>query len=189
MNDSGFHYTEKKREEIYVDLAILTGKEYDQMWNRNERDYHINQLSLLKDKITLEDLVKVGEKYILVSGIAGIGKSELVDNVILKWAKGELFNGRDGMPKIELLIPIKCRELNAQIHTEDASSESILKRLFPDLFTTFILGDFREISHKVMFIVDGLDEIFSVEQIQRPYGYGRITHEKRNTICAIIDCQ
>lgn len=163
---SGFQYIRKRQEEVYVDLAILTGREYNQLWSTNERDYHIKQLSLLKDNITLKDLVKTEDKYLLVSGIAGIGKSELVNTVILKWAKGELFDGGNDMPKIELLIPIKCRELNAQIRSEDTSPELILHRLYPDLLKQLTMHDLREISHKTMFIVDGLDELLSVKQIE-----------------------
>lgn len=44
-------------------------------------------------------------------------------------------------------------------------TQSIMERLFPDLFGNLKIEDLKEISHKIMFIVDGLDEMMSVEQL------------------------
>ena len=78
----------------YVQLKLITNKQMDAMHlvNLGRPDHYQRQLeehdgSDIKD----EDLVTEGDcqKYVLLRGRAGIGKSTLVQKLIWKWAKDE----------------------------------------------------------------------------------------------------
>lgn len=85
---------------------------------------------------------------------------------MLKWAKGEVLHGKESMPEIQLLLPIRCRDLNTCDISPNDTDESILKKLFPTVFRTLSLNDLAD--YNVMLVIDGLDELISVDQIDDP---------------------
>lgn len=86
--------------------------------------------------------------------------------VTLRQGIEELLGGKDENPNIQFLFPIKCRELNTIDFRPADNFETIMAKLFLDLKELF--DDLKDISHKIMFIVDGLDEMMSVGQLNQP---------------------
>uniref|UniRef100_A0A7M5V9V8 Uncharacterized protein n=1 Tax=Clytia hemisphaerica TaxID=252671 RepID=A0A7M5V9V8_9CNID len=120
-------------EDAFVELAIIKGKNVDEKFLNSNRDYHLQQVLLDKQMISLDQLITKDERFVMISGIPGIGKSTLVKKVILDWDKRLLLSGKGPSPNIQILFPILCRELNTIDFTETSSHPlDILERLFPD---------------------------------------------------------
>ena len=157
--------TTASNQHIYIDLAVVHETEYDEKYSEHEN--FICQMSSKRETILLDNIVYVEDNFTLITGIAGIGKSELIKKIVSKWRKRELFNGKDGSPNIEALFFLKCRELNT-INFSSDGYESIMKKLFPKVFEYVTLDDLEDFSHKSMIIIDGLDELMSIEELDCP---------------------
>ena len=151
---------------IYIDLAVVHETTYRKDYSEHEN--YIRQMSSTRETISLDEIVQVEDNFTLITGIAGIGKSELAKKIVSKWRKGELFNGKNGMPNIQFLFFLKCRELNTIDFLPTDDYESILKKIFPKLFEHVTLDDLEDISDKSMIIIDGLDELMSIEELDCP---------------------
>ena len=165
----GLHYEKTKRSDVYVDLAVIEGETYDEKWCHSEREYHIKQMFEKKTNIKIEELLKENERFLIVSGIAGVGKSEMVKTMMTKWANKTLFNGENQTPKISLLLMLECRNLNTIKISDTDTSETILKQLFPNIFETIPIENLTEISHKIMIIIDGVDELQGAQKIDQSF--------------------
>ena len=162
MHASGNAYQTVNREDAFVDLAILEGNDVDDKWTQSDREYHLRQVYVSKKSIEIEDIFTSADKFVIVSGIAGIGKSTLVDTIILRWANGDLLNGKQNMPNIKLLLPFKCSNLNTSVKFSE-SYKGVLRKEFPILFEHASLEDLQEIRENILILVDGIDELQSVD--------------------------
>ena len=150
------------REQDYVDLAVLTGKQVDNEWKNSDREAIMEMKHLQTQSIDINDLRLQTDQFVVVRGIAGIGKSTLIQRYVLKWAKDEILNG---LNKIDFLFFFECRELNTMPNIK--SIEELLKVKYPELFDFINLSDLQNIADRIMIIVDGLDELQGVyDEIQ-----------------------
>lgn len=166
MNKSGDRHEMKSHQDIFVDLAILKGKVETSEYTDHE--YFMRQALLEKESIDIKDIVGVNDDYTLISGIAGVGKSYLVNEIMYQWANRDLFNGDNGMPDIQLLLPIRCREINVLNLSSDDGIEGIFKRIFPDIFCkNFDVDTLKDLREKILVVVDGVDELVTVDEINQ----------------------
>lgn len=155
---------DKGIDQAFVELAIIKGKSVDEKFLNSNRDYHLQQVQLEKEMVTLDELLHKNDRFTMISGIPGIGKSTLVKKLVLDWEKGALLSGKENTPNVRLLFPILCRELNTMEVGEEETAVDILKRLYPDFF-----GDWKmvkELSENLLFLVDGVDELRNIDEIR-----------------------
>ncbi|XP_067835535.1 NACHT, LRR and PYD domains-containing protein 3-like isoform X1 [Heptranchias perlo] len=83
-----------------------------------------------------------------VSGVAGIGKTTMVQKIIYDWATGKIY------PHLQFVFSFKFRDLNA------INCRINLRNLILDLYPYFgnILGELWKNPEGLLFIFDGLDE-------------------------------
>ena len=156
LNSSG-GTNSMSREQGYVDLAVLTGEQVDNEWKNSDREAIMEMKHLQIESIGIEDLWKPTDQFVVVRGVAGIGKSTLIQRYVLKWAKDEILNGKNNENKIDFLFFFECRELNTI--TNISSFEELLKVKYPKLFDFIGFTDLQNITDRIMIIVDGLDEL------------------------------
>ena len=121
------------------------------------KDETSRQLQLLEGmkgkQIELSELVNHRDRVTFVSATAGMGKSVLSKLLTYRWANGEIYT------KYKFCIMMECRDINYFVLNEGADLEKY------DIFDEFLkskfeydLGD----AEGVLFIVDGLDELFDI---------------------------
>ncbi|XP_067836490.1 NACHT, LRR and PYD domains-containing protein 3-like [Heptranchias perlo] len=83
-----------------------------------------------------------------VSGVAGIGKTTMVQKIVYDWATGKIY------PHFQFVFSFKFRDLNA------INCRINLRNLILDLYPYFgnILGELWKNPERLLFIFDGLDE-------------------------------
>ena len=149
------------REDSYVELSILEANELDHLWSNTDRDFHLKQQQFDRVRIQMEDVLTCNDRFVLVRGIAGIGKSTFVDRFVLKWAKSKILcdPSSSSHAEVKFLFKLTCRDLNATFNPF-YTMEDLLKLKFPNVFQNgFSLADLEELSHQVLVLVDGIDEL------------------------------
>ena len=118
---------------------------------RDETRQHFEHLKGTTGKdIELSELVNHDNRIILVSGVAGVGKSILTKQLALSWANEEIYT------QFELCIIAECRDINYFLANE---GETFVKH---ELFNEFLKKKFKfelEGGASTLFILDGLDEL------------------------------
>ncbi|XP_073403232.1 NACHT, LRR and PYD domains-containing protein 3-like [Dendrobates tinctorius] len=84
---------------------------------------------------------------VMVSGVPGVGKTILMENIIYDWVKGDLYQ------KFSFVFFFKFRELN---RLDEVSLETLILHQYPYLEEQ--LGNILQDPKKILFIFDGLDE-------------------------------
>ena len=158
----------KTIEEAYIDLAVIDDEEADKRYENSDREYQLNILRSNKAPVTLQEIVTENDQFVFISGVAGIGKSTLVKKMVLEWKEGRLFNGKNGSPYMQLVLPILCRELNKLVVKTNETPQEIIHQIFPDLPTMEVLQSF---GCRVLFIIDGIDELRDVNNIYESSEY------------------
>ena len=167
MGCDGAYVRQVEGKNAYVDLAILNKSIIDAAWQNSDLDYHLKQLPAEKQNIELKDMIQKDDKFILVNGIAGIGKTTLVETILRQWSEEDLLNGTDSTPNIKLVIPLNCRDINMQNITEEKSTESILKELCPLIFKDMTLKCLEKVSKHILLLIDGVDELQNIEELEQ----------------------
>ncbi|KAJ8245786.1 hypothetical protein GJAV_G00260300 [Gymnothorax javanicus] len=129
-------------------LSDLQQKEHDALQieaTKGMGRHHARRLALGK---LLQPLTRVSipPRILLTVGVAGIGKSTLVQHFIQLWTKGEICQD------VSFVFPFAFWELNA---FEKLSAERLVKQVYPHVnnFNNVFNG-----SSRVLLIFDGLDE-------------------------------
>ena len=107
--------------------------------------------------MNMEELISEDTSLTVVSGMAGIGKSTLVMQLMNAWLKGEIWKGLQ-------VIPLRCCDLNNQTITEEMTILDLIRILHPDL-GQLALMDFQEIAERTVLLVDGIEEFISIKTI------------------------
>jgi len=144
------HYV--SREEQYIDLAVLEAEIIDNDWHNSDRQSMIKQKHLKLSSIDINKLFQSDDELVFIRGVAGIGKSTLIDMYTLKWAKGELKE-----VNFDFVFTFTCREINT--YEEITCVDQIFSQVFPQIFRYITLEDLSELGDRVLIIVDGLDEL------------------------------
>ena len=105
--------------------------------------------------IEMSDLIDKRKRITFVTAIAGSGKSVLVKRLTCNWADGKLFND------FKVCITFECRELNYFVIHKGKRFEK------DELISEFLKEKFGfdvKDSKNVLFIVDGLDELYDINE-------------------------
>ena len=145
------------RNEFHVDLALVHSAEVDRDWFISDREYHL-AANYDKDRqmLSYKDLLAVDDKYVILRGIAGVGKTSLIDYMLLQWANGCLWNNVQNMPSFAFVFKFPCRELN--LYQNKVSIQGLFERLYPKVFRQISFEDLVTCRQRVLVILDGFDE-------------------------------
>jgi len=141
------------REKEFVELAVLNASTVNEEWNNSDRDTLMAQQYLQMTSTNIEHIFQKTDQIVIVRGVAGIGKSTLIDNFILKWASNEVLVEEN----INFLFHFTCRKLNTI--AENISIEKLFAMQFPEIFSNVSMDELQWLAPRVMIIVDGLDEL------------------------------
>ena len=130
------------------------------------------------------EILTTEDNFVIVRGIAGIGKSTMVETFVLKWAKSQLLTGVRDSPNIKFLFRITCREVN--VRSNVTNSEELLQRFFPTVFNRISIMDLNEISNNVLIMVDGIDELKDVHKLNNAFGSHRTIYDLLDVNCHIL---
>ncbi|XP_047131586.1 NACHT, LRR and PYD domains-containing protein 3 isoform X2 [Hydra vulgaris] len=94
------------------------------------------------------------KSVLLISGIAGIGKTWLLRKCLLDWSNGLIWKN------IELVFYLECRRLNQ--YSNISNINELLNVFYKDIV------NFNISSHTALFIIDGLDEFHYFNELLNP---------------------
>ncbi|XP_036447006.1 NLR family CARD domain-containing protein 3-like [Colossoma macropomum] len=145
------HGTLHHLNEIYTELYITEGGS-----GEVNKEHEVKQIETASRRpATEEKPIKCSDLFkdksirtVLTKGIAGIGKTVSVQKFILDWAEGK------ANQDVHFIFPLPFKELNL-MKEKKLSLMELLHHFFPETKELLLVDC---ISHKVMFIFDGLDE-------------------------------
>ena len=90
---------------------------------------------------------------LLISGIAGIGKTWLLRKCLLDWANGSIWRN------VDLVLLLECRKLNQYQNIDNINK--LLKVFYKDMFKEWDVCK----HFSILFVVDGLDEFAYLDEL------------------------
>lgn len=96
-----------------MELATIEAKEVDQIWNDGDLNFHLHQNHFNRRNIEKENILTAADTFVIVRGIAGIGKSTIIKSYVKSWMDSKILTGKTpNEAKIDFLFKFTCRELN-----------------------------------------------------------------------------
>ena len=116
-----------------------------------------------KESIAIKDIVNFNDRLVSLRGVAGIGKTFLLETIAYRWANGTLYTGENNSLKVDLLFTLTCRELN--LLTQNCSWIDVL---FDNTYVSeYMKQDISDISRRVMIVIDGFDEWTRLSELRK----------------------
>ena len=143
---------------------VLPSSSVEEELNNSDRDALIayqNNVSSMPNEtqcISLNEILQPNDEMVFVRGVAGSGKTTMIDMLALKWAKCELGKA---FSDVDFLFKFNCRELNNLLH-RGLTLESLFVETYPEIFSEISLRELIDLSERVLIMVDGLDELSDV---------------------------
>ena len=137
----------------FVELTVVdaneTEKDYAQI---AERELFL-QRQITYKPIEFFEVFSKEQPLLLISGIAGIGKTWLLRKCLLDWANGHIWRN------VDLFLLLECRKLN-QYQNIDNINE-LLKVFYKDMFKEWDVCE----HFSILFVIDGLDEFAYLDEL------------------------
>jgi len=149
------------REQHYIDLAVLEATSVDREMNNSDRQSMMKQKYLKMSCIDIVDIFQPDDELVFIRGVAGIGKSTMIDLYTLKWAKNLLHDKVD----FDFVFTFTCREINT--YSNIKTLQELFADRYPEIFSCIALDDLKHLSSRVLIIVDGLDELQNIYQMEK----------------------
>ena len=140
---------------MHVDLAVVDSLEVEKDWKQSERTYHLALKHEAKEFIEIEDIVTADVRLVSLRGVAGIGKTSLLESIAHRWANNELYTGENNSLQVDLLFIFNCRQLN--LLPKNATWKDIIESEDAKV-SDDMMEDITVISNRVMIFLDGIDE-------------------------------
>ena len=155
--------TKTKREDLFVDVAVVKTRNVEDDWKQSERAYHLKLQDKPKEILVMEDIVNFNDRLVSLRGVAGIGKTFLLETISYRWANGILYTGENNSLKVDLLFTLTCRELNLL-----PQNCSWIDVLFDNTYVSECMKqDISDISRRIMIVIDGLDEWTRLDELRK----------------------
>ena len=145
-------------DDIIVNLSLIKNIDKSFYLENCDRDAHLKQLQNQKGELDIFDVIKEEDKYVLMNGIAGVGKTTLIKSLLYKWSCGEIWNGKDGNTKFDFVFVLYCRELNKYMKCQDIHAEKMLLDQYTEIFNIIDINLLRSVKENVFLIIEGFDE-------------------------------
>ncbi|XP_065646210.1 NACHT, LRR and PYD domains-containing protein 12-like [Hydra vulgaris] len=129
----------------FVDLCIVdaVNTQMDIVFNFERKNFLVKQMNY--KPIPYNEIFMKEKSVILISGVAGIGKTWLLRKCLLDWSNNLIWKS------VELVFYLECRRLNQ--YPNISNINELLNVFYKD-----IINDFKISNHPALFIIDGLDE-------------------------------
>ncbi|XP_065646165.1 NACHT, LRR and PYD domains-containing protein 3-like isoform X3 [Hydra vulgaris] len=129
----------------FVDLCIVdaVNTQMDVVFNFERKNFLVKQMNY--KPIPYNEIFMKEKSVILISGVAGIGKTWLLRKCLLDWSNNLIWKS------VELVFYLECRRLNQ--YPNISNLNELLNVFYKD-----IINDFKISNHPALFIIDGLDE-------------------------------
>ncbi|XP_065643322.1 NACHT, LRR and PYD domains-containing protein 6-like [Hydra vulgaris] len=141
-------------EHWYFDLntraSIFINETFD--FSVEQNNFFFNQMSYTP--VTYSEIF-TKEKSVIISGIAGIGKTWLLRKCLLDWSNGLIWKN------VEFVFYLECRRLNQ--YPNISNINELLNAFYKDFMNNFKISN-----HTALFIIDGLDEFRYLNQLLNP---------------------
>nr|XP_047129604.1 protein NLRC5-like [Hydra vulgaris] len=139
----------------FVDLCIVDAynAQIDVVCSNEQKQFFKKQMSYTP--IPYSEVFMNEKSVILISGIAGIGKTWLLRKCLLDWSNNLIWNN------VELVFYLECRRLNQYQNVSNINE-------LLNVFYKHILNDFDISKHTTLFIIDGLDEFKYLNELLNP---------------------
>ncbi|XP_047142547.1 NACHT, LRR and PYD domains-containing protein 9 [Hydra vulgaris] len=136
----------------FVDLCIVDAvkTQMNAVCNVERKEFLEKQMSYTP--IPYSEIFMKEKSVLLISGIAGIGKTWLLRKCLLDWSKNLIWKN------VELVFYLEYRRLNQ--YQNISNINELLNVFYKD-----ILNDFNIHNHTVMFLIDGLDEFKYLDEL------------------------
>ncbi|XP_047131318.1 protein NLRC5 isoform X3 [Hydra vulgaris] len=139
----------------FVDLCIVDAAktQMDAVFSVERNEFLKKQMSYTP--IPYSKVFTQEKSVILISGIAGIGKTWLLRKCLLDWSNDLIWKN------VELVFYLECRRINQY---EDISNiNDLLSFFYKDIISNFSIS-----FHTTLFIIDGLDEFKYFNELSNP---------------------
>ncbi|XP_062923016.1 NLR family CARD domain-containing protein 3-like [Mobula hypostoma] len=160
-------------QEHFTSLVILNVQERNKTEHEllQHRDYTACEYTDLQELLSPSAPGKPPPRITLVQGVAGIGKSIMMQKLAYSWACGT------GYTRFYMLLYFSFRELNTI--TEKISLTELIIRSYPHL--TVLCKKLLQFPAGILFLLDGLDEFkwpldFNVHSVDNPSVSEHINH-------------
>ncbi|XP_047131543.1 uncharacterized protein LOC105846136 [Hydra vulgaris] len=139
----------------FVDLCIVDAVniQLDFVFSVERKEFLEKQMSYTP--IPYSEIFTKEKSSILISGIAGIGKTWLLRKCLLDWSNNLIWKN------VELVFYLECRRLNQYQNVSNINE-------LLNIFYNDIINDFDINNHSVMFMIDGLDEFTYLNELVNP---------------------
>ncbi|XP_065646208.1 NACHT, LRR and PYD domains-containing protein 3-like [Hydra vulgaris] len=129
----------------FVDLCIVdaVNTQMDVVFNFKRKIFLEKQMNYTP--IPYNEIFMKEKSVILISGVAGIGKTWLLRKCLLDWSNNLIWKN------VKLVFYLECRRLNQ--YPNISNLNELLNVFYKD-----IINDFKISNHPALFIIDGLDE-------------------------------
>ncbi|XP_065646207.1 NACHT, LRR and PYD domains-containing protein 3-like isoform X4 [Hydra vulgaris] len=129
----------------FVDLCIVdaVNTQMDIVFNFERKIFLEKQMNYTP--IPYNEIFMKEKSVILISGVAGIGKTWLLRKCLLDWSNNLIWKN------VKLVFYLECRRLNQ--YPNISNLNELLNVFYKD-----IINDFKVSNHPALFIIDGLDE-------------------------------
>ncbi|XP_065671110.1 uncharacterized protein LOC105843164 isoform X2 [Hydra vulgaris] len=139
----------------FVDLCIVDSVDIqmDTVYSVERKEFLEKQMSYTP--IPYGEVFIKEKSVILISGIAGIGKTWLLRKCLLDWSNDLIWTN------VELVFYLECRRLNQ--YQNISNINELLNVFYKDIMNGFYIN-----SHAALFIIDGLDEFKFFNELVNP---------------------
>ncbi|XP_047127144.1 uncharacterized protein LOC124808072 isoform X2 [Hydra vulgaris] len=139
----------------FVDLCIVdaVNAQMDAVFSGERKIFLEKQMRYTP--IQYSEIFTKAKSVMLLSGIAGIGKTWLLRKCLLDWSNGLIWKN------VELVFYLECRRLNQ--YPNISNINELLNNFYKDIVNNININ-----SHTALFIIDGLDEFKYFNELLNP---------------------
>lgn len=143
VNLDSTHNVYRLKKRFYVEPTIVEVKgSYDDSSNTESITNNKGYFTMK----TLTGLINQ-HNFLLLQGAGGMGKTFVMENTALQWARQEIWND------VDFVFLLKFRKLFKHKNLEES-----LTSTYESVFHTFSYGNLKKGNNKIVFLLDGLDE-------------------------------
>ncbi|XP_047129668.1 NACHT, LRR and PYD domains-containing protein 12-like isoform X1 [Hydra vulgaris] len=139
----------------FIDLCIVdaVNAQIDAYFSVEREEFLEKQICYTP--ISYSDIFMKEKPVILISGIAGIGKTWLLRKCLLDWSNDLIWKN------VELVFYLECRRINQYPYISNIND--LLNVFYKDIVNNFNISN-----HTALFLIDGLDEFKYFNELLNP---------------------